>query len=98
MISEILFARIILCFLIALSTIGIFYCCKKFKLSNLRSFIVTGVVLSLMLLFFVCDEANLADWNNGYCPDCNILYEIQDYTKHGQGIYECPNCHKEVTH
>ena len=58
----------------------------------------TEIIIILILLIILitgfnsCSEAT---WNNGYCPDCEIRYELRGASR-GLKYYACPECGQEV--
>lgn len=38
------------------------------------------------------------EWNNGFCPQCQIRYELRSVSpKSGYHYYSCPKCGNEIT-
>lgn len=51
----------------------------------------------LVLLVIGTNSCSASDWNDGFCPDCGVRYELRGaagdlHLKY----YVCPECGKEV--
>lgn len=63
-----------------------------------------SIILLVICLIFVCllgscsNIISANEWNNGFCPQCQVRYELRSVSHRGAyHYYSCPKCGNEVT-
>lgn len=60
------------------------------------SILILCACIGLLLLFiFGTNSCTATEWNNGYCPDCQVRYELRGASQ-GLKYYVCPDCGRET--
>ena len=55
------------------------------------------IIISLFLLKSCHNTSTDGKWNDGYCPDCEVRYELRGVSgKTPLKHYACPECGEEV--
>jgi hypothetical protein len=52
-----------------------------------------ALAIFVMISFNTCTAS---EWNDGYCPKCNVRYELGGVYKYIK-YYSCPKCGNEVS-
>lgn len=52
-------------------------------------------VVLMFLVMLGVNACSATEWNDGYCPDCNVKYELCAAYE-GLRYYACPECGNEV--
>ena len=62
------------------------------------SIILLVIALILVFLLGSCSNMMSADeWNNGFCPRCQVRYELRSVShRSGYHYYSCPKCGNEI--
>ena len=61
--------------------------------SNWAEIIITLILLIVLITGF--NSCSAETWNDGYCPDCEVRYELRGASR-GMKYYACPECGFEV--
>ena len=56
-----------------------------------------GLLIAIIVGFiiFCCISSPSSDWNDGYCPKCDVRYVLQK-SRRGWHTYVCPECNFKV--
>lgn len=74
--------------------IGIMFC----SLASTKIGKIIAVVLSIVIAtlgFTFITKLENEKWNDGYCPNCEVHWELRGARKSSK-IYVCPKCYKEI--
>ena len=55
-----------------------------------------GAILLAIVSFFILLTNKEIAWNDGYCPNCNVKYELVNIYR-GFRYYICPECGKVLS-
>lgn len=64
---------------------------------------VSIILLVICLIFVILlgsynNLMSAGEWNNGFCPQCQVRYELRSVSHRGAyHYYSCPKCGNEVT-
>lgn len=64
---------------------------------------IAGIIIPIVLtsaVFTLIFEGESSAWNGGYCPDCEVHWQLGGVARSMGGhtkYYFCPQCYREIT-
>lgn len=64
------------------------------KIGKVIAVITTITLVTSLVVLITTNQAR--DWNDGFCPNCGIHWELRAVTPRRSKIYVCPQCYREI--